>query len=169
MKDIDYYMSLPYRIEIQPISQDKGGGYDASIPRLGKRSVCGYGETIEEALDDLLEVKRERLTSYLEEGLIIPEPDKDEDNYSGKFLIRIPKSLHRELAERAKQNEVSLNQFITSILSRGLFLDEYHSALEDLKQEVVFLRNRVHDLKYTIQGISKKRVLEYSVDYDEAA
>jgi predicted HicB family RNase H-like nuclease len=143
-KNIEYYMSLPYRIEIQPIPAGKGGGYDASIPKLGKRSVCGYGATIEEALNDLPAVKEERLRSYLEENLNIPEPDLDEDNFSGKFVIRIPKSLRRELSQRAGENNVSLNQLITSMLSSGLVLDTYYSALQDLKQEVRFLRIDVH-------------------------
>lgn len=170
MKNIDYFMSLPYRIEIQPIPPSKGGGYDASIPLLGKRSVCGYGETIEEALNDLQTVKKERLRSYLEEGLTIPEPNEEEENYSGKFVVRIPKSLHRELSERAKQNEVSLNQFITSILSSGLAFDIYHSSLQDLKQEVRLLQYRIHDLKYTMQNtVPRKPVLEHIIDYEEAA
>ena len=45
----------------------------------------------------------------LEYGDPIPKPKRDED-YSGKLVLRLPKSLHRELAERAKYENVSLNQ-----------------------------------------------------------
>ncbi len=31
--------------------------------------------------------------------------------YSGKLMLRIPKELHRQLAEAAKENGVSLNQY----------------------------------------------------------
>ena len=133
MKDLQYFMGLPYRIEIQPIPSSKGGGYDASIPLLGKRSVCGYGETIDEALSNLQRVKEERLGEYLEEGLDIPEPDEEDDSYSGKFLVRIPKSLHRELAHRAKEEGVSLNSLVTSILSRGMVEQKWVVLLEGLK------------------------------------
>ncbi|MCL2109053.1 MAG: type II toxin-antitoxin system HicB family antitoxin [Oscillospiraceae bacterium] len=39
-------------------------------------------------------------------------------NYSGKISVRVPKDLHRELMESAKENGVSLNQFIVYKLAR---------------------------------------------------
>jgi antitoxin HicB len=119
-KNLDYYLGLPYRIEIQPIPVHDGGGYEASIPRLGRFAVRGDGETIPEALQNLEEIKRERLTAYIDDGLAIPEPEPDEESYSGKFVVRIPKYLHRELALRAKENDVSLNHLVSTILASGL-------------------------------------------------
>jgi antitoxin HicB len=52
----------------------------------------------------------------LEEGIPIPEPRPDED-YSGKFVVRVPRSLHRELVQRAEQEGVSLNQYINVALA----------------------------------------------------
>jgi predicted HicB family RNase H-like nuclease len=135
MKSLEYFMDLPYRIEIEPIPANKGGGFEASIPQLGKYAVCADGETVEEALSKLHEVKKERLGAYLEEGLPIPEPVASEEEYSGKFLLRIPKYLHRELALGAKQNGVSLNQFITSLLSGGVQAQASCIARRDLQRE----------------------------------
>lgn len=42
------------------------------------------------------------------------------EDYSGKLNIRIPKSLHRILVEKAKEEKVSLNQYINYQLSRGV-------------------------------------------------
>ncbi len=56
-------------------------------------------------------------TAY-EAGDDIPLPSTDE-TYSGKLLLRMPKSLHRRLAEEAEGENVSLNQYIVSVLSRG--------------------------------------------------
>jgi len=120
VKDLDYYLSLPYRIEIQPIPEHDGGGYEARIPRLGRYAFVGDGETIPEALHSLEEIKRVLLAEYLEECLPIPEPEPDEESYSGKFVVRIPKYLHRELALRAKENDVSLNQLVSTLLASGL-------------------------------------------------
>jgi hypothetical protein len=55
-------------------------------------------------------------TEY-EEGRNIPEPSHQE--YSGKFNVRIPKSLHRALADAAAQDGVSLNQYVVMLLSSG--------------------------------------------------
>ncbi len=41
-----------------------------------------------------------------------------EQLYSGKFSLRLPKSLHRDLAQLAKQDGSSLNQYVNSVLSR---------------------------------------------------
>jgi antitoxin HicB len=170
MKNLKYFMALPYRIEIQPIPESKGGGYGASIPQLGKYAVCADGETIEEALNNLAEIKKERLIAYLEEGVVIPEPASAEEDYSGKFLVRIPKSLHRELAQRAKQNDISLNQLVTSLLSSGLVYEVHQSALQELKQEIKYLQCRIHDLRYIMQPSAPKyQISRYVFDYEKAA
>lgn len=38
--------------------------------------------------------------------------------FSGKFTVRLPKSLHQALVERSKREGVSLNLFVTNSLSR---------------------------------------------------
>jgi antitoxin HicB len=55
----------------------------------------------------------------LEDGVEIPEP-RDPDAFSGRFLLRIPKSLHAELAERAELEGVSLNQYVSTTLARAV-------------------------------------------------
>jgi len=146
-KDLSYYVGLPYRIEIQPIPDNKGGGYEASIPELGRYAVCADGDTVEGALRSLEEIKRERLSAYLEEGHAIPEPEPDEEEHSGKFVLRIPKYLHRELAHRAKENGVSLNQFISSLLSRELLREKLESELAEVRQELQAVRACITDSK----------------------
>ena len=42
----------------------------------------------------------------------------DFTRYSGKFTVRLPKSLHQALVERADREGVSLNLFVTNALSR---------------------------------------------------
>lgn len=55
----------------------------------------------------------------LEEGIPIPEPAPDEE-YSGKFVVRLPRSPHRQLAETAEREGVSLNQFINVALAQSV-------------------------------------------------
>lgn len=53
-----------------------------------------------------------------EAGDDIPLPSTD-NSYSGKLLLRMLKSLHRRLAEKAEGENRSFNQYIVSLLSRG--------------------------------------------------
>jgi hypothetical protein len=55
----------------------------------------------------------------LEDGDPIPEPRPLED-YSGKFVVRVPRSLHRDLVETASREGVSLNQYINVTLARSV-------------------------------------------------
>lgn len=44
--------------------------------------------------------------------------DSDYTKFSGKFTVRLPKSLHQALVDRAEREGVSLNLFVTNALSR---------------------------------------------------
>lgn len=113
-KTLDYYMKLNYPVEITKISEDDGGGYLASIPLL--RGCMSDGETPDEAFQNIMEAKQEWLQNMLERKMPIPEP-AIENVFSGKFVVRLPKSLHRLLTEQSEKEGVSLNQFITNSLS----------------------------------------------------
>ena len=114
MKTIDEYMALPYRIEIIPEPEE--GGYDVSYPEL--KGCLSAGATINEAIVNGEDAKRAWLTAALEEGYPIPEPGSDEE-YSGQFKLRIPKSLHRQLAMQSKREGISMNQYCLYLLSRN--------------------------------------------------
>ena len=114
MKSIEAYLQLPYRMEL--ILDRDEGGYVVSFPDLP--GCLSSGETYEEALRNAEDAKREWLTAALEDGLEIPEPDTLDD-YSGQFKIRMPKTLHRHLAQMAWREGVSMNQYCVYRLSRG--------------------------------------------------
>lgn len=57
------------------------------------------------------------IETALEDGLPIPLP-RPREAYSGKFMVRMPKSLHRELAEAAEREGVNLNAFINMALAK---------------------------------------------------
>lgn len=47
----------------------------------------------------------------------IPEPLSSK-KFSGKFVVRVPVELHRELALEAQENKVSLNRYVSNKLAR---------------------------------------------------
>lgn len=113
-KSIEYYMNLPYTIELQ---RDPEAGWFARVKEL--RGCMSQGETPEEALAMIQEAMELWLEVVLEDRLPIPEP-RPEEGYSGKFVIRVPRSLHRELVEEADHQGVSLNQYINVVLAHAV-------------------------------------------------
>jgi predicted HicB family RNase H-like nuclease len=132
-KDLEYYLSLPYRIEVVPIRPEEGGGYMATLPEVGRMAITGDGETPEEAIRDLEKQQRERFAEYLAKGVRIPEPAPREE-YSGRLMLRMPKSLHRDLAAQARENAVSLNQFVTYLLGKSIQKPARTKTSEGLKR-----------------------------------
>lgn len=109
-KDLKYYLELQYTIRLK---KNSDGSYFAEIEELP--GCMTEGDTEEEALTMLTDAKKSWLKIALKRKLSIPEPTPDE--YSGKFNIRLPKFLHRQLAYKAKREKVSLNTLITTKLA----------------------------------------------------
>lgn len=118
-KDLQYYLSLPYKIEINYELEDNT--WVASHPELGKGSCYAIGENIEETLKLLKEEKKFLLKFALSEGKEIPEPKFEEEELpSGQFVVRLPKTLHKKLKKQALKESVSLNQLVASMLAEQI-------------------------------------------------
>lgn len=113
MKTVNDYLELPYKMEI--VKDPYEGGYVVSFPELRGCLTCA--DTIEEAIDHAADAKKEWFAAALEMGLEIPEPDALM-HYSGQFNLRIPKSLHRQLAEHSKKEGISMNQYCVYLLTK---------------------------------------------------
>ena len=114
MNKTEYYMSLPYNYIVQPINDESGSYFYAHILELdGCQST---GSTFEEAYKNLKDAMKGWIETKLEGGFDVPMPVK-QDNFSGKFVVRIPKSLHYKLSIQAAQEGVSLNQYALYKLS----------------------------------------------------
>ncbi len=73
-KDLEYYLNLPYKIVVESIPEEDGGGFIARLPELGRYVIVGDGETAEEALQSMNKIKEILLKEWLEDGVLIPEP-----------------------------------------------------------------------------------------------
>ena len=114
---LEHYMDVEYPVEIQPM-EHSDGGYYARMPDFGRAAVHADGPTVEAALRELQSVKRLVLEVMLGRGDPIPEPYSRRNTYSGRFQVRVPKSLHQKLAQEAEREGVSLNMLVVSKLSR---------------------------------------------------
>ena len=120
MKTLNEYLALPYRMELTPDPDE--GGFVVSFPDLP--GCLSVGSTIDEAVANAQDAKHEWLAAAIESGYPVREPDTDE-NYSGQFKLRIPRSLHKRLSDHAKEEGVSMNQYCVYLLSMN---DAYESV-----------------------------------------
>lgn len=108
-------ISRPYNRIVTPITDEKGSRYIASVLEFPGCQAPGY--TVEEAYNALITVMEGWIEARIKEGLDVPEPVGNE-SYSGRFVLRLPKSLHCRLAMEAQKEGVSLNQYALYKLSR---------------------------------------------------
>ena len=113
-RTLEEYLTLPYHIEIVRDNDEENPGWVAHVIELP--GCITQGDTFEELGEMIEDAMRGWIGVALEDGIPVPEPKPDED-YSGKFVVRVPRSLHRQLAEAAEREGVSLNQFINVALA----------------------------------------------------
>ncbi len=111
-------MKIPdYPFTIRELAPDDGGGFLIEFPDLP--GCMSDGETVEEAIANGVDAIECWIAAAKEKGREIPGL-LDIENQSGKWVQRVPKSLHARLARRAKRERVSLNTLVVSILSESL-------------------------------------------------
>ena len=106
-----------YNVTIRPLSEDEGGGYLAEI--LDLPGCMGDGQSLPEAIADVYEAARGWIEVAEKRGIDIPLPS-ELDQFSGKWVQRVPKSLHRELTYKAKTEGVSINTLVSTLIAKGL-------------------------------------------------
>jgi len=95
--NLDYYLSLNYPIKVERIRLEEGGGYCAYIPIISRSGCIGYGETPEEALHNLEDVKKTLIKTRLELGKPVSEPSNEEVVY-----LEMPNSIYRSMENKLK-------------------------------------------------------------------
>ncbi len=115
MKTLDEYLALAYHITIVHDSDDDGNeGFVAEVEELP--GCVSQGSTPEEAVSSVYDAMAGWISVALDDARDIPEP-RDPGTYTGRFLLRIPRTLHAELARQAQREGVSLNQFVATMLA----------------------------------------------------
>lgn len=108
-KDLQYYLDIHYPYSVVEDDDE----YFISFPDLpGCMTQVEDASEIHEAAQ---EIKELWIETAIESGQRIPEPVGDE--FSGKLLTRLPKTLHRDLVHQAKAEGMSLNAYIVYLLA----------------------------------------------------
>lgn len=142
-KPLDEYLKLQYPFHVVA---DPDGGYVVTLPDL---PGC---MTQADAIDDIPAMVKSARALWIEtafdKGIDIPLPSYPAD-YSGKFVVRVPRSLHRRLAESAEDEGVSLNQYVASLLSRRDADAGVERKLEEIQDQIEGIYER---LRFTVTG-----------------
>jgi len=109
--------ALDYPAMVRRLDDEEGGGVLIEFPDLP--GCIADGQTIDDALSNAASAVQEWIDAAREMGRTIPEPRSIED-YSGKWVQRVPKSLHMKLTIEARREGVSLNSLAMALLAEGL-------------------------------------------------
>ena len=115
---------------ISPLSAEDGGGYLITFPDLP--GCMSDGETEAEAVENGRDAFIAVVSALTDIGRDIPAPSFSPDDAaapgaSGKFVVRVPKSIHAKLTTRAKTEGVSLNTLVLTMIAEGLGRRESHA------------------------------------------
>src|SRR5678815_745799 len=109
-KDLKYYLLLPYTTVLK---KDEEGDTVARIEEL--EGCVSHGSDEAEAIANLKTMQSAWIEACIKSGREVPEPELTEELPSGKFLQRLPRSLHQRLIRLAKKENVSLNTLVTTM------------------------------------------------------
>lgn len=127
---VDEFAALRHTIVMR---QDDEGDFVASIAELD--GCVAHGQDATEALAELGSMKRLWIESCLADGKPVPLPAEEDDTLpSGKWLQRVPRTLHKKIADLAQREGVSLNQYVVSVLAEAVGVQKQAAVSMDSKQ-----------------------------------
>lgn len=110
-------------------------------------SLITHGDTRKKAIEELELVLEETINWMEEEDEKVPEPLTTR-NYKGNISLRIPSDTHKEIAVLAAEKNISINQYITSLLEKNLYSDQISNYASTLKNSFAHLSHELESLKF---------------------
>jgi len=154
---LDYYLNLEYPFTVVP----DDGSFFIEFPDL--KGCMTQVEDASEIGAMAEEIRTLWLETAYDQGLPIPEPSTG-NGYSGKFVVRMPKSLHRDLAIAAERESTSLNSYVNYVLANR---NVDHQIVERLAQLAELLREIKDQSVYSVnvshgeEGARKSKLLRF--------
>ncbi len=137
-RPLEEYLALQYPFRV---IADPDGGYVIVFPDLpGCMTQVDSPDEIGPMAED---ARHGWIETEYEAGEDIPLPSYPEE-YSGKFNVRLPRSLHRALAEAAEREGVSLNSYVAEVLGRGDAQARVERRFEAIEARLEALQQSLH-------------------------
>ena len=106
-----------FPFEVRPLSSEEGGGYLISFPDFAE--CLSDGATVDVAIENGRDALKATIAALRAKKLPVPAPNSG-GVASGKFVARVPKTVHAQLATRARAEGVSLNALVLTFIAQGL-------------------------------------------------
>ncbi|MGF1670563.1 MAG: toxin-antitoxin system HicB family antitoxin [Balneolaceae bacterium] len=127
-------MSIEKKYSFNLRFSEEDAGYIAVCPEFP--GLSAFGETPEEAAKEAGTALELFIESYNEENKPLPEPNVVKE-YSGQIRIRLPKSLHQQLAMRAGEEDTSINTLMIQYISEGLSSKRTEISYSNLIRDII--------------------------------
>jgi predicted RNase H-like HicB family nuclease len=145
-----------YRFNI--IWSDEDEGYIVTCPEFV--GLSAFGDTPEKALKEAKIALELFIQTYQEKGIPLPEPETAQ-NYSGQIRLRLPKSLHAESARKAREDGISLNQWLCQAAQAKVSGEDVAEKLiRELKREARLVIDKYEYEKSTTTTVERIEILE---------
>ena len=105
-----------YRLAVYQDPED--GSWVAEVPDLPGAVAAGMRPA--EAVAGAEDAIRAWIEAAEADGRQVPAPTGTDHQYSGRFVVRLTRGLHRQLAVEAEREGVSLNTYCVAALSESL-------------------------------------------------
>jgi len=114
---VSHDQASDFRFEVRPLSPEEGGGYLVSFTDFAE--CISDGETVDEAIANGRDAMQATNAALKSKNLPVPAPNSG-GVASGKFVARVPKTVHAQLTTRARAEGVSLNALVLTFIAQGL-------------------------------------------------
>ncbi|MFA5551073.1 MAG: type II toxin-antitoxin system HicB family antitoxin [Trueperaceae bacterium] len=108
------------RYSVQVFYSEADGCFVAICPDFP--GVSAFGDSQAEAMREFRTALELAIETYEEEGWPLPTPSRlpETELPSGEFRVRLPRSMHAQLARRAALEGVSQNYVVVAFVAAGL-------------------------------------------------
>jgi predicted RNase H-like HicB family nuclease len=146
------------------IWSDEDENYIATVPEFN--GLSAHGDTPEEAIEEANVALEGFLEVFKEDGCEVPEPHTF-SKFSGQTRIRLPKSLHANLAMQADREGVSLNAYMVHLLSENHVKHQIEKLLKENQTKTTFINVPREDAGLMPVKRLEKYIVQASWDDEE--
>lgn len=114
-------------------------------------SLSAHGATANAALAEIEEVVNESVRWLTEEGEEVPQP-LGRNTYRGNILFRTTPEVHRELALRAQESGISINQLLSGLVQRNIAAPSFDQDIRDLSSTISQLKAEIEHLEQNLRN-----------------